>query len=82
MDLLNDMNGRNNTLRIRAWNEGNTNYTPSDGDLIKDQRNHSVYNAQSGRWEGSLTVLQPGQGYLYLNNSSETKILIYPNSTP
>ncbi|MCR5039537.1 MAG: C10 family peptidase [Bacteroidales bacterium] len=65
-----------------SLSEAFANFTPSDGDLIKDQRNHSAYNAQSGRWEGSLTVLQPGQGYLYLNNSSETKILIYPNSTP
>lgn len=33
IDLLNDMNGRNNTVRIRAWYEGNPNYAACKTDF-------------------------------------------------
>lgn len=50
----------------------------SDGDLIKSQRFFSSFNTQEG-WTGTLTTLQPGQGYIFLNNSNNIKILFYPN---
>ena len=50
----------------------------TDGDDIKsDERGFSGYLEGWG-WDGNLSILEPGQGYIYTNNSSETKTFKYP----
>ena len=50
----------------------------TDGDDIKnDKRGFSGYLEGWG-WDGNLSILEPGQGYVYTNNSSETKTFKYP----
>lgn len=50
----------------------------TDGDDIKsDEREFSGYLEGWG-WDGNLSILKPGQGYIYTNNSSETKTFKYP----
>ena len=51
--------------------------TPSNGDLIKSQNGFSAYNSATG-WNGSMTTLEPGQGYLYLNQGTAANTLTYP----
>ena len=51
--------------------------TPSNGDLIKSQNGFSSYNSATG-WNGSMTTLEPGQGYLYLNQGTAANTLTYP----
>ncbi len=69
-------------------------FTPEADDIIKG-RNASATFVSSGNynlWYGPLNTLEPGQGYMYKSNSSETKTLVYqtgrgteelkPNNTP
>ena len=37
-----------------------------EGDMVKNQTSFSVYSG--GKWEGTLTAMQPGDGYIYKNN--------------
>ena len=46
------------------------------GDRIKSQTAFAIYS-ESG-WEGSLTAMESGQGYMYYNNSDVTKQFVYP----
>ncbi len=55
-------------------------FTPSENDIIKGQVGFSSYSEETG-WVGSLTTLQPGQGYIYLNNSSMSVTLVYPKAS-
>ncbi len=56
------------------------NLSAGNGDMIKSQDGYSTYNASTGRWTGSLSAMIPGQGYIYLNKSSEVKTFSYPGS--
>ena len=49
-------------------------------DLIKGQSGYAIYTGPTTGWLGSLTFLQPGQGYMYYSNSvSDTpKKFTYP----
>ena len=49
---------------------------PSIGDIIKSQTAVAIYG-YSG-WEGTLTALEPGHGYLYFSTDSVTKSFRYP----
>ena len=42
----------------------------SEGDLIKSRDAFAVFS-QDGKWEGNLTYMQPGQGYMLLRKASE-----------
>ena len=53
------------------------NITPNEGDIIKGQGGFSTYSSENG-WTGSLNALEPGKGYIYLNNGSADITLIYP----
>jgi hypothetical protein len=45
-------------------------------DAIKSRSNgYTTFNGSM--WRGSLNTLQPGQGYMYYSNSTETKTLIF-----
>ena len=49
---------------------------PEEGDVVKSQTQFSVYD--NGTWVGSLVALNPGEGYLYNSNDSESKSFTYP----
>ena len=52
--------------------------TPSDGDMLKSQQSFASYSATQG-WNGSLSTLEPGKGYMYLSKNSTPVTLIYPD---
>ena len=51
--------------------------TLMDGDIIKSQNGFSIYSSENG-WSGSCRTLEPGKGYMFMSNSTENRILIYP----
>lgn len=51
-------------------------FTPTEGDQIMAQNNTSAIY-ENGTWTGSLTVLFPGKGYVYVSNASEAKTIVY-----
>ncbi|MBR4263610.1 MAG: hypothetical protein IKQ48_03445, partial [Paludibacteraceae bacterium] len=51
---------------------------PQKGDIIKSQTDVSVYDIYG--WEGTLTALEPGHGYLYYSIDSTAKSFVYPTS--
>ena len=57
--------------------EAFSNITPSVGDQVKSQSGFATYNGT--KWSGSLKNMEPGKGYMYKSNSSQTVILVYPN---
>ena len=52
---------------------------PKEGDIIKSQTGVSVYDLYG--WEGTLTALEPGHGYLYYSTDSTAKSFSYPDLT-
>ena len=52
---------------------------PKEGDIIKSQTGVSVYDIYG--WEGTLTALEPGHGYLYYSTDSTSKSFTYPDLT-
>ncbi|MBQ4018244.1 MAG: hypothetical protein II605_03260, partial [Paludibacteraceae bacterium] len=50
---------------------------PKAGDIIKSQTAVSIYSYRG--WEGTLTALEPGHGYLYFSADSTTKSFRYPD---
>lgn len=56
------------------------NLDATQGDNIKGYGTTSIATYYNGKWAGPLTTLQPGQGYQYTSNSSETLIFKYPDS--
>ena len=52
------------------------NITPNVGDLVKNMTTFSSYTAEG--WNGNLTVMQPGEGYMYLNAGETALTLVYP----
>ena len=50
--------------------------SPADGDKIVGQdEGFAIYEEGSG-WTGTLGALQPGHGYVYLSNATESKTMI------
>ena len=41
--------------------------TPGNGDMIKSHSELAVYDSIAGVWNGELSILMPGHGYLYLH---------------
>ncbi len=60
-----------------SLNDIDLGFTPKDGDFIKSQTQFARYYEEYGCWEGSLTVLKPGEGYKYKNTDSSDKVLTY-----
>lgn len=52
---------------------------PATGDIIKGHHSFSIYN--NDRWQGTLSHLAPGSGYLYLSNKETAQTYCYPSST-
>lgn len=53
-------------------------YAASNGDRIKSQQQFAEFDAASGKWIGSLTTMEPGEGYLL--KSANGGLLTYPGS--
>lgn len=49
---------------------------PADGDIIKSQTQFAIYN---GAWDGTLTQLTPGEGYMYRSATNENRTFYYPS---
>lgn len=60
-----------------SLNDIDLGFTPKDGDFIKSQTQFARYYEEYGCWDGSLTVLKPGEGYKYKNTDSSDKVLTY-----
>ena len=48
-----------------------------DGDIIQSQTAFAVYTY--GIWRGTLTTLEPGQGYIYKSNTNEERTFVFPS---
>ena len=49
---------------------------PLEGDMVKNQSSFSVYTGSE--WLGTLTAMQPGDGYAYLSNATKEKTFNFP----
>ena len=49
---------------------------PQEGDMVKNQSGFSVYTGSE--WLGTLTAMQPGDGYAYLSNATKEKTFNFP----
>ena len=54
-------------------------FKAKDGDYFKSQTGYATYYEGYG-WDGSLLSLEPGQGYMYMNNDTVEKTLTYSKS--
>ena len=56
-------------------------FTPENNDVIKGANSFAqFYNIEGFTfWDGALTTLTPGQGYMYKSNSSSNKTLTFQN---
>ena len=54
-------------------------FNPEPNDQIKGRNGYATYTTYQsyGWWSGSLSTLEPGQGYMYNSNSSSEKTLVY-----
>ena len=51
-------------------------FGPTAGDkIISQDGGFAIYNGTA--WEGTLTTLQPGHGYVYVSNASGTKTVVF-----
>lgn len=56
-------------------------FTPEANDVIKGRGGSTTYlsTGEYNLWYGTLTTLEPGQGYMYKSNSSSSKTLTFQN---
>ena len=66
---------RSQAMSLEAAMEG---FTPAAGDMIKGMTSSCTY--QNGQWQGSLTELVPGEGYMYYSASGQTKSFVFGGS--
>lgn len=54
----------------------NDQFSPTIGDkIISQEEGFTIFNGTT--WEGTLTMLVPGNGYVYISNSTVTKPLVF-----
>ena len=51
---------------------------PVEGDVVKSSTGSAVY--ENGQWIGQLSVLQPGQGYIYKSIATGDRIFTFPSN--
>lgn len=62
-------------------NQAMVNFEPVDGDRIKaHDGKFSIYDEEEEEWSGSLRNLVPGDGYIYISQDENTKVLTFPNN--
>ena len=52
-----------------------SNLTPENGDVIKGKQGYATYNGTG--WRGTMTTLEPGQGYIYQSKATDDKTFTY-----
>ena len=52
-----------------------SNLTPENGDVIKGKQGYATFNGTT--WRGTMTTLEPGQGYIYQSKSTDDKTFTY-----
>ena len=57
-------------------NDALSDLTPTIGDIIKSERAMAMYTGST--WIGSLTILEPGKGYIYKSNATQEKTFVFP----
>jgi hypothetical protein len=57
-------------------NQAFSNFTPEEGDQIKNSEGSSEYDAEWG-WFGDVETLVPGHGFMYYSSSAATKTLVF-----
>ena len=61
-----------------SLNDAFAGFNLANGDVVKSQNNGmATYNGT--RWRGSLSTLEPGQGYIFNSAVSGERTLIFPN---
>ena len=58
-------------------NDALSDLTPTIGDIIKSERAMAMYTGST--WIGSLTILEPGKGYIYKSNATQEKTFVFPS---
>ena len=54
----------------------NSGFVPSPGDkIISQDEGFAIFNGAS--WDGTLTVLRPGHGYVYISNTQGNRTLSF-----
>ncbi len=56
--------------------EAFSDFVPLKGDVVKNQKGYSMYNGK--RWEGDISYLSPGEGYLYGSVNEQDVVWTYP----
>jgi endonuclease I len=59
-------------------NEALAGLSPNIGDVIKSQNGMAMYTGIS--WQGTLTSLEPGKGYIYKSNATSNKTFCFPSN--
>ena len=59
-----------------SLNEAFAGANPVNGDMVSSYNTSAQY--YNGAWYGELKTLEPGKGYIYTSNSTETKTFNYP----
>lgn len=54
--------------------------TPSHGDILKGQDGFTQFNGSTNQWFGSLTVMIPNEGFMYMNQGT-AQTLVYPEAS-
>jgi hypothetical protein len=49
-------------------NDALANFTPVKNDIIKSKTGYTSFNGTA--WRGTLTTLEPGQGYIYQSKAA------------
>ena len=52
--------------------------SPRMGDILKSQTGVAIYDTNG--WEGTLTSLESGRGYMYYSTDSQQKSFVYPTA--
>ena len=52
-----------------------SNLTPENGDVIKGKQGYATFNGTI--WRGTMTTLEPGQGYIYQSKATSDKTFTY-----
>lgn len=58
-------------------NEALSGYLAQPGDVLKSQHQFAMYDEAIG-WIGSLSTMQPGEGYMLWTDSSQVRTFTYP----
>ena len=67
-----------NSTSIQSVADAFAGLSPEDGDLVKGKQGFAIYDGYE--WNGSLQALTPGQGYMYMSQTSDTRTFRYPTA--